>query len=362
MLRPVPADVLLAAVLTVLTVVTLTGQPGRPSPWAIVLAVLSVAPLALRQRLPVSTMLAIIAAIAVASLAGYTDLPSGGIGLLVAMFSVATLRTRQVAAAMFTASAGLLALVYWTARDDLVWSQIVQAELIVAGAWVLGEGTRRWARRSELLAAKAERAVADERVRIARELHDILAHHMSVISLQAGLAEYVLDSDQPTARKAIGTVADTGREAMLEMRRLLDVLRVERDDQPDLSPQPGLAMLDELIARTRTAGPAVTVLVSGPSRPLPPGPDLCAYRMVQESLTNVLKHAGPAGAQVALEYGPRTLMIRVTNDGPPVRAYSESHGIRGMRERAELYGGVLTAGPRPSGGFAVALRLPLEEE
>ncbi|GAA2614994.1 sensor histidine kinase [Paractinoplanes durhamensis] len=360
LLRPVLVDVLLAALLTALTVVTLLGQPGSASPWAILLAALSVAPLAMRQRAPVITMLVILAAIAVASLAGFIDV-SGGIGPIVAMFSVATLRPRRVAALMYAATAALLALVYLTARDQLVWSQIVQGALIIAGAWVLGEGTSSWARRSEMLAARAERAVADERVRIARELHDILAHHMSVISLQAGLAEYVLEADQPTARQAIGTVGDTSREAMLELRRLLDVLRVDRDEQPDLQPQPGLATLDELIARTRTAGPVVTLLVSGTTRPLPPGPDLCAYRMVQESLTNVLKHAGPADAQVALEYTARTLTIRVTNGGPHLRAHTESYGIRGMRERAELYGGVLVAGPRKAGGFAVSLRLPLEE-
>jgi signal transduction histidine kinase len=358
-LRPVLVDVLLAALLTTLTVATLLGRPGSPSAWATLLAVLSVAPLAVRQHAPVSTMLVIIGAIAAASLSGYTDLPSGGVGLLVAMFSVATLRSRRVSAGMFGAAVAVLALVYLTARDELVWSQIAQAVLIVGGAWLLGEGTRRWARRAERLAAQAERMVADERVRIARELHDILAHHMSVISLQAGLASYVLDVDRPTARQAIDTVGDTSREAMLELRRMLDVLRVDRDEQPDLRPQPGLAMLDELVARTRTAGPAVTVLVSGDPRPLPPGPDLCAYRMVQESLTNVLKHAGPAGAQVALDYGPHTLTIRVTDDGPPTREYAEGHGIRGMRERASLYEGVLTAGPRTSGGFAVSLRLPM---
>ncbi|GIF20318.1 signal transduction histidine kinase [Actinoplanes tereljensis] len=362
LLRPVLADVLLAILLTVLTVVTLVGQPGAPAPVALVLAALSVAPVALRQVAPVLTMLVMIAAVGLASLLGYGDLPSNGIGLLVAMFSVATLRSRRVAAAMFATTSAVLVLMFASMLDVVVWSQLAQSALILAGAWVLGEGTQRWARRTKQLAESAARAVADERVRIARELHDILAHHMSVISLQAGLAEYVLESDGPTARKAIGTVADTGREAMLEMRRLLDVLRVDRDEEPDLRPQPGLEMLDELIARTRTAGPAVTVVVSGAARSLPPGPDLCAYRMVQESLTNVLKHAGTGGAQVALEYGPHTLTIRVTDDGPAVRGYHEGHGIRGMRERASLYGGVLTAGPRSSGGFVVSLRLPLAEQ
>jgi signal transduction histidine kinase len=182
-----------------------------------------------------------------------------------------------------------------------------------------------------------------------------------VISVQAGLAELVLDADPPTAKNAIATVSDASREAMLDMRRLLDVLRVDREEEIDYRPQPGLALLDDLVARTRGAGLEVELAVTGDVRALPPGPDLCAYRVVQESLTNVLKHAGPARARVGVDYGERTLTVRVTDDGRPmVKAGPvSSHGLRGMRERAELYGGVLTAGPAAEGGFAVLLRLPL---
>jgi signal transduction histidine kinase len=199
-------------------------------------------------------------------------------------------------------------------------------------------------------------------VRIARELHDIVAHHMSVISLQAGLAQYVLDTDLPTARKAITTVGDTSREALTEMRRLLDVLRVDQDD--DYRPQPGLAALDDLVERARSAGLPVDVVVTGDVRDLQPGPDLCAYRVAQESLTNVLKHAGPAKARIDVDYGEQTLVLKVTDDGVVdnrAAATHPSHGIRGMRERAELYGGVLTAGLLPEGGFGVVLRLPMAE-
>jgi signal transduction histidine kinase len=181
--------------------------------------------------------------------------------------------------------------------------------------------------------------------------------------LQAGVAQYVLDTDLATARKAITTVGDTSREALTEMRRLLDVLRLDHDD--DYRPQPGLAALDELVERARGAGLPVDVTVTGAVRELQPGPDLCAYRVVQESLTNVLKHAGPAEARIDVDYGEQTLVLKVADNGRAARSAAgsdhEPHGIRGMRERAELYGGVLTAGPTAGGGFGVVLRLPMEE-
>lgn len=358
-------DVLLAAVLAGLSVATLAGQPG-PADWrAAVLGVLTVAPLALRQRAPVLTMLVIVAALVAYSLAGFGDFPNGGIGMVVAMFTVATLRSRPVAAAMFATTVAATSIAFATAASAVVWSQVAQSLLVMLGAWVLGVGTRRWGQRAERLAAQAAQLVAAERVRIARELHDIVAHHMSVISLQAGVAEYVLDTDLPTARTAIATVGGASREALLDLRRLLDVLRVDDVEGAQLAPQPGLAQLDDLVERIRGAGLPVEVAVAGTPRPLPPGPDLCAYRVVQESLTNVLKHAGPATARVRVEHGERTLTVRVTDDGagrPQQRGHRSptSHGIRGMRERAELYGGVLTAGPADGGGFAVELRLPVE--
>ena len=359
-------DVLLAAVLTVLTLATVAGLPGgRIDGPAGVLAVLTAAPIAARQRAPVLTMAVIVGALTTFSLLGYGDYPNGGVGMVVGMFTVATLRSRAVAAVMFASTLGVTAVAYLTTTSTVVWSQFAQVPLILLGAWVLGESTRRWGERAERLAAEAARAVAEERVRIARELHDIVAHHMSVVTLQAGVAEYVLDDDLPTARKAIATVGEAGREALLDMRRLLDVLRVGRDGEgEDYHPQPGLAVLGDLVERTRAAGVPVEVVVTGRERPLPSGPDLCAYRIVQESLTNVLKHAGPATARVEVDHGDRTLTVRITDDGAKTGGHRESpagHGIRGMRERAELYGGVLTAGPAPAGGFAVVLRLPIEE-
>jgi signal transduction histidine kinase len=367
LLRSVLVDVLLAVVFTGLTFATLWQQrDGRPTWDALALAALTVAPIAWRQRAPVLTLAAILVGLTGYSLLDYGEFPDAGIGLLIALFTVATLCRRAVAAGMYLAALAVMTLAYLRSPVEPVpWSQIVQIALLMAGVWALGESTRSWSQRAERLAARATQAAADERVRIARELHDIVSHHMSVISLQAGLAEYTLDADPATARTAIATVGGASRDALLDMRRLLDVLRVEPGTDPDESyrPQPGLARLEELVARTRTAGIPVDVTVTGTAVPLPPGADLCAYRVVQESLTNVIKHAGPAEARVEVDYGQRELTVRVSDTGRPSRvtaaASSTSHGIRGMRERAELYGGVLTASPGAGGGFVVQLRLPV---
>ncbi|AGL16352.1 sensor histidine kinase [Actinoplanes sp. N902-109] len=366
-LGPVPVDAFLALVLTGLSMATLVAEhaPGTDL-LAYGLTVLTAAPLVLRQRAPMITMTIIMVALMVYPALGYGGWPNSGVAMVIGMFTVATLRSRKAATVMYLASLAVAVVAYLTFPTPLYWSEIVQFALVMAAAWVVGGSTCRWAQRVERLAKSAGEAVTQERVRIAREMHDIVTHHMSVISLQAGLAEYVLDTDPSTARTAIATVGDASREALSEMRRLLDVLRTDhdRDQEADYRPQPGLAVLEELVARTRAAGLTVGLQVTGEFRPLAAGPDLCAYRMVQESLTNVLKHAGPARACVEVDYGALTLSITVTDDGTKNREdhlAPGSFGIRGMRERAELYGGVLTAGPCSTGGFRVMLRLPLDE-
>lgn len=363
-LKLIRLDLLLAVVLTGLTLATLVSFGAGADEWpAYVLATLTAVPLALRQLAPVATMAVLVSALGVYNVLGYSNFPNSGVGMLVGMFTVATLRPRRVAALVFAGTVVVVVIALVRLPMPVAWSEVVQTGLVVLGAWMLGEGTKRWSERGERLAEEAAQAVANERVRIARELHDIVAHHMSVISLQAGLAQYVLDSDLATARQALATVGDTSREALTEMRRLLDVLRVDQSDE--YQPQPGLAALDELVDRARGAGLPVETVVTGQARPLPPGPDLCAYRVAQESLTNVLKHAGPATARIDLDYGESTLTLKVTDTGAkPVAQHASpnSHGIRGMKERAELYGGVLTAGPAREGGFSVVLRLPMSEE
>jgi signal transduction histidine kinase len=367
--QAVLVDALLAAGLTALAVDT-AARTGTADWLAYLIAALAVAPIAVRQRVPVLATWIMAGAITAYGLLRYGagEAPGGGIGMMIGMFTAATLRPRRVAALAFVPA--MLATAAFLAAGGLpLWSSLLFPTLVLLGAWGLGDATRRWAQRTERLAARAAQAVADERVHIARELHDIVTHHMSVVSLQAGLAQYVLDTDPPTARSAISAAGDAGRQALAEMRRLLDVLRVDHDSDidhdADYRPQPGLSDLDRLVDHTRKAGLPVDVVVTGRVRPLPPGPDLCAYRVAQEALTNILKHAGPATARVELDYGKRTFTLSVIDDGTPSAPgppSPNSHGIRGMRERAELYGGVLTAGPREQRGFAVTLRLPIGKD
>ena len=206
----------------------------------------------------------------------------------------------------------------------------------------------------------ARQAVAEERVRIARELHDVVAHHVSLMVVQAGAVRETVDAAHPS-RPVLESMARTGREALAEMRHMLGVLRLEDTaDGAGRAPQPGIADLGPLIEQARGAGLPVELRVEGTARPLPPGVGLSAYRIVPEALTNTLRHAGPTEARVLLRYRPDALEVRVSDSGrgsaaPP----SGGHGLIGMRERVALFGGELVAGAVPGGGFAVRAVLPL---
>jgi signal transduction histidine kinase len=207
---------------------------------------------------------------------------------------------------------------------------------------------------------EARRAVTEERARIARELHDVVAHSVSVMTVQAGAVRRVLRPEQEREREALETVERTGREALAEMRRLLGVLR-ETEDEAALEPQPGLDQIERLLERARTAGLPVELAVEGDRRPLAPGVDLNAYRVVQEALTNALKHSQGATAAVRLRWSPDALELEVANDGVPVLSGDGGgHGLVGMRERVNVCGGRFEAGPRPEGGFLVRATLPVE--
>jgi len=248
---------------------------------------------------------------------------------------------------------------------------------VFAIAWVLGDNIRtRRAYLAELEARAArlerereerdERAVNEERARIARELHDVIAHNVSVMVVQASAGEEVFDSDPRRARESLAAVASTGRAALAELRRLLGVIRAEEGDGAAASyrPQPGLEYLDELVRQVRETGLAVELSVIGEPRELPEGIGLCAYRIVQEALTNTLKHAHASEAQVSVRYVADALELQVLDDGRGPRAVngeSSGQGLIGMRERVALFGGELTARPRPGEGFEVRARLPLEE-
>ena len=245
--------------------------------------------------------------------------------------------------------------------------------LLVAGAWFLGNSVRARRLYTETLEAQnrqleqaqhdlARQAVTEERLRIARELHDVVAHSMSVVAVHAGTGRMVAGADPAAAERALATIESTTRSALGEMRRLLGVLRASDGDEPAaLGPAPGLADLDRLVADVARSGVDVELRVHGDRPEVPPGVDLSAYRVVQEALTNVLKHAGPARATVDVRYTAAGVTVEVADDGrgAAVPASPGGHGLVGMRERVAVHGGELDAGPAPAGGFRVVARFPL---
>ena len=211
-------------------------------------------------------------------------------------------------------------------------------------------------------AEEAKRAVAEERLRIAQDLHDVVAHSMGVIAVQAGVGAHVIDTDPVEAKKSLEAISQTSRSTLAEIRRMLGVLR--EDENASYEPAPGLADLDRLVRDVEGAGLDVDVRNEGPHTQLPPGVDFTAYRIVQEALTNVLKHAGHAHASVVVGYEENALRLEIADDGRGVngRAAPGGHGLMGMRERVGVYGGSFEAGPRTGGGFRVAVRIPYGED
>jgi glucose-6-phosphate-specific signal transduction histidine kinase len=234
-------------------------------------------------------------------------------------------------------------------------------------AWLVGALVRSQAQNLEQRrTARAQRTaqvVAEERNRIARELHDVIGHSVSVMTVQASAVRRRLAQDQGVEREALETVETVGREALAEMRRMVSVLR-GADGAVDREPPPGLEQLDRLIEKFRVAGLPVTLTISGSAHPLAPGLDLTAYRLVQEGLTNALRHAGsPDRAEVTIVYGPDCLELAVRDDGLPNAAAMEpGNGLLGMRERVSVYGGTLIARPRPGRGFELLAKIPLVAE
>jgi len=248
---------------------------------------------------------------------------------------------------------------------------IIPAWLFYATVWFIGRTIRKrqlQAARLQDLAAqlelereeRAQTAVAEERSRISRELHDVVAHSVSVMVVQAQAAQRLLQGEQREARQALTSIETTGRQALVEMRRLLGILR-RTDEEPALAPQPGLKHLDALIEQVREAGLPVELRVEGMAEPLPPGVDLSAYRIVQEALTNTLKHAGPSHARVAIHYRGDEIELEISDDGVgTVNGDGTGQGLIGMRERVALYSGVLHSGRQNGGGYLVRARLPLD--
>ncbi|MEV5848963.1 sensor histidine kinase [Streptomyces sp. NPDC051985] len=366
---PLVVDTLIACA-TLVTAVLLgreSAAQGWPSLDARGYALVGVAqlPVALRGRWPLGVFAVVQGAAIVYVGLGYWPVVST-FGSMLALYTVASVRPVRVAVGCAVCMTGVWVYAGIVTDHSSMASVVTQALLYSSVLLWFGHLAQRSAALTRHLRAeqaeRARRAVAEERGRIARELHDVVAHHMSVISVQAGLARFVFESDPGKARGALGTIAGTSGEALEELRRMLQVLRDEDPQAAERAPMPTLERLAELVERVRSGGLSVDLAVEGEPRPLPPGVELCAYRVVQEALTNVLKHAGHAHARVLLRYGAGELTVSVLDDGEGVNPdrvrTGAGHGLIGMRERAKLYGGTISVGPRPEGGFAVQLTLP----
>jgi signal transduction histidine kinase len=320
-------------------------------------------PLMLRRRAPLAMWSALWAVIALQDIVSRH--PPQGLYFLFVLFSASY--ALGAYAELRRAAAGLAFAIPAIALISLAGVGLGLTVTPLAVFWLVGVLMR--ARRQHLALAErnaelerqAEQARAAERVRIARELHDIVAHHLSVIVLQAAGTRA---SGKP-AGPALEKIEDSGRQALTETRRLLGVLR-EPDPDAELAPQPGIAELDALAAGVRAAGLPVNLVVSGDRATLPAAVDVSVYRIVQEALTNVLKHAGPARAEVAVGCAAEQVTIEVTDDGAERStdagpAPTGGHGLTGIRERVAIFGGELHAGPQPGGGFAVRARLPVRD-
>ena len=369
--RPLLGDI----AITGLFVFALSGAAGRKvierssSWWLVVVELALILPLGLRRRYPFSVFCWMYTVAAFQAVFGRAVLADAA--LLVALYTVAAHCDRRHALIAFgLVEAGVIAAVLrWSGPSSWLPAWIFLTSLATA-AWVLGVNLR--TRRAYLTsledrAVRAERerdqqaklATAAERARIAREMHDIVAHNLSVMIALADGAAFAAPKDPQAAQAAAKQVSVTGRQALTEMHRLVDVLRSDGQLNP-LAPQPGIDQIDELVAQVRAAGLPTTFTVSGQPFAVPTTAQLAVYRVVQESLTNILKHAkDPSEARVILSYAEPTIILRVVDDGRGMLSVpvSGGHGVTGMRERAAVFGGWVEAGPRPVGGWQVRAML-----
>jgi len=368
--RPLDALVVLLAVVAEVKVWIVPG--AGPKLVFIIASLLWTLPLLLRRRFPFAAPVFTFAVQAAASAAdpALGVETTGLVALLLSFWVVGAENERgqAIAGALigFASIAVVAELDVRVSLENAVWGVILGSV-----ACLIASALRRRGKRAAELEARASRlalerderaraAVVAERTRIARDLHDLIAHSVSIMTVQAGAARLLLPGDPARAREPLLSVEETGREALAEMRRLFGIVRGD-DGDAALAPQPGLARLDALVEQARKAGLPVEMAVEGERRMLSPGVDLTAYRIVQEALTNALKHAGPAYAQVTIRYGRQALDLEITNDGRPTgKDEGTGHGLIGMRERVALYGGELEAGPREPSGYAVRARLPVE--
>ncbi|MGH8905156.1 MAG: sensor histidine kinase [Egibacteraceae bacterium] len=332
--------------------------------WWVVAAVALLALLA-RRRFPLTVLVVTVIATAIHSASSFSDfvpwyMPAD-LAAPVALYSVATNRSHRVSMSVLVAATAVVAI----AGGSLEYGGFPVIALVAA--WVAGEGVRshradrsRLEERAVQLKRQHEEEAAAERSRISRELHDVIAHSLGVIVIQAQGAAAALDHQPQRTREALAAIVSIGREALTDMRRLLEFVRPPAEDA-DLAPQPGLDRLPALVAAVRDTGTPVIVTIEGTARPLPAGIDVSAYRIIQEGLTNTLKHAGVGTAvSVRVHFDEHCLELRVDDAGSGGSTpFAVGHGLRGMRERVTLLGGDFCAGPSPEGGFQIKARLPV---
>ena len=373
------ADVALALALTVLAFASTLDENGRLDAVSVPLLALQTLPVAWRRRSPIGVLCLTGFAITAYSVLGYTE-TNGFLGVFVAFYTVAAHepRRRATISAAITACGILISFAAYATFDSMTgWTAGLTATCLSFGlAWLIGDNLRvrrAYTRQLEQRAAeleiereeKATQAVTEERARIARELHDVVAHYVSVMVVQAAGARRIADKDPVAARGALEAVEAAGRTALAEMRRMLEVLRA---DDTGMGPQPGLGEIDRLIGNVRDAGLPVEYSVEGTACCLPAGMDLAAYRIVQEALTNTVKHGGRATARVTVRYTTETLEIEVIDDGrgaaAPLLSAADGggHGLIGVKERVALFGGELHTGPVLTGGYRVLARMPIEPD
>ena len=352
----------------------LPGQrPTTVLTW--LLAVLIVAPILTHRRFPRASVTVCLGAVAIYAAGDYVAYP--GIAIFVLTFDIALQSEERISVPTLFASAVVIGVaVDLQPAKVTVLATYIASEICLGLAWLAGWTLRlrraRWAElqaRAERLEREREeearRAVTEERLRIARELHDVIAHSMSVIAVQSAVGHHVIDTQPTEARQALGAIEATSRSALTEMRRLLGVLRQEGEPRGSLTPAPRLADLAALVTQVQDAGLKVWINVEGQRGAIPPGIDLSAYRIVQEALTNVIKHAFSSSATVTIGHHPDAVTVEITDQGTaapprvPAPRTGSGHGIIGMRERVAVFGGEFTAGPGPDGGFRVRARFPI---
>ncbi len=379
--RPLAGDVLLAVGLVlgeiVFTLLTPREFWPQPLPAALVWSLLCAAPAVLRRVAPWAAVLAALATLVLPVTLQVAPATQSFtfVALTYTMAAYRPVRPALLAAVLLWVPVAVANTLVQPEFLPQIGSAYLVANNLLVGIVSFSVGRTVHARRSSTQAlrerarvaeanqrALAEQAVADERRRIARELHDVVAHHVSVMGVLATGVRRVLRRDPDTADEAIGTIEETSRATLRELRRLLDVLRTEAEPAAELAPQPGLAGIEALAEQVREAGLPVTLSVAGTPGPLEEGEALTVYRIVQEALTNALKHAGTATAQVRVSFADNAVEVEVTDTGrgPLPDTDRVGHGLVGMRERVGLYGGVLRTGPRAGGGYRVYARIPIE--